>query len=48
MQYELIWSRPTTKDTVYGEDVIEFVYGIFSKMKMQMTYNALQNTGLMM
>ena len=34
MQYELNWSRPTAKGTIYGEDVIEFVYKIFFQ-KMQ-------------
>ena len=29
MEYELNWNRPTYKRSIYGEDVIEFVYQIF-------------------
>ena len=33
MQYVLNWNRPTSKGTIYGEELIEFVYGIFFQDK---------------
>ena len=33
MQYVLNWNRPTSKGTIYGEELIEFVYSIFFQDK---------------